>query len=146
MMFSTAPTAAMAGLLLALGYISPAVAQTFQRLGTCPTLGCIFPPTQAEFIAGGHFDIRLEVSPYMGCSGCLSDSLSLQVHAPVNGSEAFNNGVPDENFKLTLANGKGYSADVTSFFPIQDSPIEKWSFSYYEVGLSACQRRSGSHD
>lgn len=52
----------MAGLLLALGYISPAVAQTFQRLGTCPTLGCIFPPTQAEFIAGGHFDIRLEVS------------------------------------------------------------------------------------
>lgn len=62
MMFSTAPTAAMAGLLLALGYISPAVAQTFQRLGTCPTLGCIFPPTQAEFIAGGHFDIRLEVS------------------------------------------------------------------------------------
>lgn len=63
MMLSTSPTAAMAGLLLALGYITPAVAQTFQRLGTCPSLGCIFPPTQAEFIAGGHFDIRLEVSP-----------------------------------------------------------------------------------
>jgi hypothetical protein len=81
MKFSTAPSAAMAGLLLTLGYISPAVAQvsishdivhrlelttplgqTFQRLGACPTLGCIFPPSQAEFIAGGHFDIRLEVS------------------------------------------------------------------------------------
>ncbi|KAJ9126780.1 hypothetical protein QFC24_001812 [Naganishia onofrii] len=114
MKFSLTPSASMAGLLLALGYITPAVAQTFQRLGTCPQLGCIFPPTEAEFIAGGHFDIRLEV------------------HAPVNGSEAYNNGVPDENFKLTLDNGKGYSADVTSFFQIEDSPIEKWNFTYFE--------------
>lgn len=45
-------------------------AQTFQRLGTCPTLGCILPPDAQDFLAGQYFDIRLEV------------------HAPVNGSEA----------------------------------------------------------
>lgn len=44
-------------------------AQTFQRLGTCPKLGCIFPPDRAEFLPGVHFDVRVEV------------------HAPVNGSE-----------------------------------------------------------
>lgn len=44
-------------------------AQTFQRLGTCPTFGCIFPPDRAEFLPGVHFDVRVEV------------------HAPVNGSE-----------------------------------------------------------
>jgi hypothetical protein len=45
---------------LALG--TPALAQTFQRLGACPKLGCVFPPDQAEFLAGTKFDIRLEVS------------------------------------------------------------------------------------
>ena len=45
-------------------------AQTFQRLGTCPTLGCILPPDAQDFLAGQYFDIRVEI------------------HAPVNGSEA----------------------------------------------------------
>lgn len=75
--------------------------QTFTRLGGCPRLGCIFPPDQAEFLAGARFDIRLEV------------------HAPVNGSEAYNNGVPDENFTFTISNDKGYENDVTEFFEIQ---------------------------
>jgi hypothetical protein len=44
--------------------------QTFQRLGTCPTLGCIIPPDAQDFLAGQYFDIRIEI------------------HAPVNGSEA----------------------------------------------------------
>ncbi|EHK99643.1 putative Alkaline phosphatase H [Glarea lozoyensis 74030] len=35
-------------------------AQTFQRLGACPTLGCVLPPDQADFLAGQYFDIRLE--------------------------------------------------------------------------------------
>jgi hypothetical protein len=47
-----------------------ASAQTFQRLGTCPTLGCIIPPDAQDFLAGQYFDIRIEI------------------HAPVNGSEA----------------------------------------------------------
>ena len=44
--------------------------QTFQRLGTCPELGCIIPPDAQDFLAGQYFDIRIEI------------------HAPVNGSEA----------------------------------------------------------
>lgn len=50
--------------------VSIVSAQTFQRLGTCPTLGCILPPDAQDFLAGQYFDIRLEI------------------HAPVNGSEA----------------------------------------------------------
>ncbi len=50
---------AAATLLLASTQVA---AQTFRRLGACPQLGCVFPPNQAEFIAGGKFDIRLEVS------------------------------------------------------------------------------------
>jgi hypothetical protein len=67
----------------AAGLAATAYAQTFQRLGGCPTLGCIFPPDQQDFLAGQFFDIRLEI------------------HAPVNGSEA-TDGVPDENFSLTI--------------------------------------------
>jgi hypothetical protein len=54
--------------------VRTANAQTFKRLGSCPKLGCVFPPDQADFLPGVLFDIRLEV------------------HAPANGSEAFNNG------------------------------------------------------
>jgi hypothetical protein len=42
--------------------VPSALAQTYRRLGACPKLGCIFPPDQAEFLAGAYFDIRLEVS------------------------------------------------------------------------------------
>lgn len=55
---------------IAASFVSAVSAQTFQRLGTCPTLGCILPPDAQDFLAGQYFDIRLEV------------------HAPVNGSEA----------------------------------------------------------
>jgi len=55
---------------VAVGFAAAASAQTFQRLGTCPTLGCILPPDAQDFLAGQYFDIRVEI------------------HAPVNGSEA----------------------------------------------------------
>ncbi|KJA26321.1 hypothetical protein HYPSUDRAFT_133133 [Hypholoma sublateritium FD-334 SS-4] len=89
-------------------------AQTFQRLGTCPTLGCIFPPDQTDFLAGQLFDIRLEI------------------HAPLNGTEASNNGVPNETFSLCIQRGKEACSDVTKYFKISNSALEKWSFSYYE--------------
>lgn len=54
----------------AASFAALASAQTFQRLGTCPTLGCILPPDAQDFLAGQYFDIRVEI------------------HAPVNGSEA----------------------------------------------------------
>ncbi|KZV83408.1 alkaline phosphatase-like protein [Exidia glandulosa HHB12029] len=92
-------------------------AQTFQRLGTCPTLGCVFPPDQADFLPGQVFDIRLEV------------------HAPVNGSEAFNNGVPDEKFALTIqrVGEHGKARTVKEFLGLKAEPaLEKWTFSYFE--------------
>ncbi|KAF7424514.1 hypothetical protein PC9H_009821 [Pleurotus ostreatus] len=91
-----------------------ASAQTFQRLGACPTLGCIFPPDQADFFPGAFFDIRLEV------------------HAPVNGTEASANGVPDQNFTFCIQQGKGKCQDVTKFFSVKQSPLETWTFSYFE--------------
>lgn len=90
-----------------------ASAQTFRRLGACPTLGCVFPPDQADFLAGQYFDIRLEV------------------HAPKNGSEAI--GLPpDEKFTFSIAKGNGTAKPVTEYFSIQEAPIERWNFSWYE--------------
>lgn len=96
--------------------------QTFQRLGTCPTLGCILPPDEQDFLPGQQFDIRFEV------------------HAPKNGSEAFNNGVPDEKFTATITKDGGgprgsKPKSITDFFKLKgaDEPkLEKWTFSWYE--------------
>lgn len=88
-------------------------AQTFQRLGTCPTLGCILPPDQQDFLAGQYFDIRLEV------------------HAPVNGSEA-TNGEPDEDFTFTISKVGGEAQPATEYFSVEEPELESWSFSWYE--------------
>ncbi|TID27315.1 putative extracellular phytase [Venturia nashicola] len=90
------------------------LAQTFQRLGTCPDLGCIFPPDQADFLAGQYFDIRLEV------------------HAPVNGSEARGNPIPDPNFTFTIAHEKSAAVAATKFFNVSEPAIERWNFTWYE--------------
>lgn len=112
-----AAAAAAAGLLLKV-----VSAQTFQRLGTCPTLGCILPPDQQDFLPGQEFDIRFEV------------------HAPANGSEAFNDGMPDEAFTVTIAkssssggNSSSSSSSVAAFFGLDQEPeVETWSFGWYE--------------
>ncbi|OCK92351.1 putative extracellular phytase [Cenococcum geophilum 1.58] len=88
-------------------------AQTFQRLGTCPTLGCIFPPDQADFLAGQYFDIRLEV------------------HAPINGSEA-NGKLPDPNFTFTIAKDNRTAVNATEFFKTSEPKLEHWNFTWYE--------------
>lgn len=94
-------------------------AQTFHRLGTCPTLGCILPPDQQDFLPGQEFDIRFEV------------------HAPVNGSEAFNDGVPDDAFTVTIAksssSSSGEASSLVDFFDLDQEPeVETWSFGWYE--------------
>ncbi|KAK0794450.1 hypothetical protein LTR38_009211 [Friedmanniomyces endolithicus] len=107
--FRVAAAAAVAGLA------SSAVAQTFQRLGGCPTLGCVFPPDQQDFLAGQFFDIRVEV------------------HAPVNGSEA-TNGVPDKNFALTIGKVGGATQPAAKFFGVTEPKLETWNwqFTWYE--------------
>lgn len=93
----------------------PAVSgQTFQRLGTCPTLGCVLPPDQQDFLPGQQFDIRFEV------------------HAPKNGTEAFNNGIPDDKFSATIAKNDGPPKSIAAFFDVPEPAIEKWTFSWYE--------------
>ncbi|KAF2440800.1 alkaline phosphatase-like protein [Karstenula rhodostoma CBS 690.94] len=97
----------------AAAFVSAVSAQSFQRLGTCPTLGCVFPPDQADFLAGQYFDIRLEV------------------HAPQNGSEAIGF-PPDEAFTFTIAKGDAEAKPVTDFFGVEDAKLEDWTFSYFE--------------
>ncbi|KUM63693.1 hypothetical protein ACN42_g3389 [Penicillium freii] len=96
-------------------FVAFTAAQTFQRLGGCPDLGCIFPPDQVDFLAGQFFDIRLEV------------------HSPVNGSEA-RVGEPDENFTFTIAKKGKDSAPVTAteYFKIDEPKLEKWDFTWFE--------------
>ncbi|KKK15323.1 hypothetical protein P175DRAFT_0476756 [Aspergillus ochraceoroseus IBT 24754] len=94
-------------------FASGTVAQYFQRLGGCPTLGCVFPPDQADFLPGQYFDIRLEV------------------HSPVNGSEA-RAGVPDPNFKFTIAKKGGKAVSATKFFGVEEPKLEGWNFTWYE--------------
>ncbi|KAF2747624.1 alkaline phosphatase-like protein [Sporormia fimetaria CBS 119925] len=90
-----------------------ASAQTYRRLGGCPTLGCVFPPDQADFLAGQYFDIRVEV------------------HAPKNGSEAI--GLPpDKHFKFTIAKGTEEPKPVTEYFGLQEPELEAWGHSWYE--------------
>lgn len=101
-------------------------AQTFQRLGGCPTLGCIFPPDRAEFLPGVAFDVRIEV------------------HAPQNGSEAFNGGRPDTNFTLAIGKLGQTPVPIQQFFNIkQNATLERWSFSWFE-DLFAQQNKSAS--
>ncbi|KAL6700120.1 alkaline-phosphatase-like protein [Trichoderma pleuroticola] len=94
--------------------LSGVSAQTFQRLGTCPTLGCVLPPDQSDFLPGQLFDLRVEV------------------HAPVNGSEAAHNGKPDEKFKVTISKDGGKAKDFANAFGIKEPSLEKWTFNWYE--------------
>ncbi|KAI1145582.1 alkaline phosphatase [Nemania diffusa] len=98
--------------------LAVAAAQTYQRLGGCPTLGCVLPPDQSDFLPGQYFDLRVEV------------------HAPVNGSEAYNGGKPDEKFSVTITKqGGGKTAkksSIAEFFRIKEPKLETWTFSWYE--------------
>ncbi|KAI9158731.1 Alkaline phosphatase H [Paramyrothecium foliicola] len=89
-------------------------AQTYQRLGTCPTLGCVLPPDQSEFLPGQLFDLRVEV------------------HAPVNGSEAAHDGNPDKAFKVTIAKDDDAPQDFAKAFGIEEPKIETWTFNWFE--------------
>ncbi|KAG9255283.1 alkaline-phosphatase-like protein [Emericellopsis atlantica] len=93
---------------------APVAGQTYQRLGSCPSLGCVLPPDQADFLPGQLFDLRVEV------------------HAPVNGSEAAHDGKPDEKFKVTIAKDGEKPRDFADAFGVDEPKLEKWDFSWYE--------------
>lgn len=100
---------------LAIGaFCSHCAAQTFRRLDSCPTLGCILPPDQADFLPGQFFDIRVEV------------------HAPQNGSERVPYADPDSNFTLTIEREGGPASPAAAFFKQSEPKLEQWNFTWYE--------------
>lgn len=106
-------------LAIAAASFSAVHAQYFQRLGTCPTLGCILPPDQQDFLPGQEFDIRFEV------------------HAPVNGSEA-NGGEPDKDFTVTIAKGSnGTATSVADYFDLEEPEGQYFQYlTFPQIRLS----------
>jgi hypothetical protein len=100
--------------LAVLASLSVASAQTYRRLGTCPTLGCVLPPDQSDFLPGQLFDLRVEV------------------HAPVNGSEAAHDGKPDKDFTVTIAKDGEKPQDFAKAFDLKEPKLETWTFSWFE--------------
>lgn len=101
--------------LLLLGALCAQCSATaFRRLGACPTLGCILPPDQADFLPGQYFDIRLEV------------------HAPQNGSERVPYEEPDSNFTFTIAKDGASAVTAAQFFSVEEPKLENWNFTWYE--------------
>jgi hypothetical protein len=68
---------------------------------------------RADFLPGQYFDIRLEV------------------HSPVNGSEA-RAGEPDPNFTFTIAKKGKKPVSATKYFDIKEPELERWNFTWYE--------------
>lgn len=95
---------------LAVGRLGPDLPET----GHLPGPGLRPPPDQQDFLPGQEFDIRFEI------------------HAPKNGSEAYNNGVPDENFTATIAKDGQKPKSIAEFFKHSEPALEKWTFSWFE--------------
>ena len=88
-----------------------------------PSIGCFTElpadsPLRTDFLAGQYFDIRLEV------------------HAPVNGSEAVKNTTPDPNFTFTVARKGEKGVSAAQWFKIEEPKLETWNFTWFE-GMTA---------
>ena len=68
---------------------------------------------RTDFLAGSFFDIRLEV------------------HSPINGSEA-RVGEPDPNFTFTIAKKGGKPVPATKYFDVAEPKLERWDFKWFE--------------
>jgi hypothetical protein len=69
--------------------------------------------SRTDFLAGQYFDIRVEV------------------HAPLNGSEA-NGGVVDTDFALTIQKVGAAAQPASTFFKVPEPALERWNFTWYE--------------
>ena len=67
-----------------------------------------------DFLPGQFFDIRLEV------------------HAPVNGSQAVANPTPNPNFSLTITPPTGAAMPAAAFFNTTEPKVENWNFTWFE--------------
>lgn len=69
---------------------------------------------RTDFLAGQLFDVRVEV------------------HAPVNGTEANGNGTPNPDFELTIARGDEGAVTAAEWFKIAEPELETWNFTWFE--------------
>ncbi|KAF9363319.1 hypothetical protein BGX34_004394 [Mortierella sp. NVP85] len=100
----------------------------FKRLGACPTLGCVFPPDSAEFLAGARFDVRVEV-------------------------HAENDDKPNPNYSLTIEklhggnrddkHGKPKAVDFSKWSKVAPSAQESWDFTYYKDASAYWKAQDG---
>jgi hypothetical protein len=68
---------------------------------------------RADFLAGQYFDLRVEV------------------HAPLNGSEAVKR-EPDEKFTVHIQRAGSSSRDISRYFRTKEPVLEKWTFNWFE--------------
>ncbi|KAG0294976.1 hypothetical protein BGZ96_000114 [Linnemannia gamsii] len=87
----------------------------FKRLGACPTLGCVFPPDNAEFLAGSNFDVRVEVHAEDDAKPNTKYSLTIE---KLKGSQKSNK------------HGKAKAVDFSKWTKVKASAQESWDFSY----------------
>lgn len=55
----------------------------------------------------------------------------MEVHAPVNGSEA-NGGIPDTAFTFTVQKNGSAAQNAATYFKISEPALETWNFTWYE--------------
>ncbi|KAF9585812.1 hypothetical protein BGW38_000634 [Lunasporangiospora selenospora] len=99
----------------------------FKRLGACPTLGCVFPPDNAEFLAGAHFDVRVEVHAEDSDKPNPKYSLSIEKlkgsgHKNTNGNKA---------------------VDFSKFTKVKANAQETWDFNYYKDAAAYWKAQDG---
>ncbi|KAF9200947.1 hypothetical protein BGZ49_008812 [Haplosporangium sp. Z 27] len=100
----------------------------FKRLPACPTLGCLSPPDRAEFLAGAHFDVRVEV-------------------------HAENDDKVNPNYSLTIEkisghakenhHGKAKPIDFTKWSKVTPDHKESWDFTYYKDASAYWKAQDG---
>ncbi|ORX62255.1 alkaline phosphatase-like protein [Hesseltinella vesiculosa] len=84
----------------------------YPRLGACPDKhACIFPPTESQFLAGGYFDLRVELHAY-------DEDTTKPVPSPFT------------TFKTTVRKNHGSWKDASQYFHASVPPLEQWHFNW----------------
>jgi hypothetical protein len=134
-------------LLTAASIFGLTAAQTFQRLGGCPSRSSGPQATPPLLTSNPSPGLRAAPGPNgLSCGSILwytswgisrvnfgQEGLAngWQIHAPVNGSEA-KGGVPDPNFSFTIAKANGASQSAVIYFKMAGPSLERWNFTWYE--------------
>ena len=70
--------------------------------------------------------------------------IRLEVHSPVNGSEA-RKGEPDSDFSFTIAKKGQKPQSAVDFFKVREPKLETWNFTWFEGRSTPQTLRSIRH-